>query len=136
MLSETGNVTGALGFFAEERPGCPTQMTDIDTDGVAQLGHAALRQASSAHDAVTRVAWEKQAIKHFREAANERHASSAFNLGFCHAKGLGDLSASETEAAMWYQQAMDGGDVYGAFNMVWVSVSSAHIVSHASEPIA
>ncbi len=95
-------------------------MTDseVEYEAVAQLGHAALRQAWSTQDVGTRIAWERQAIAHFSEAAHAGHSSSAFNLGVCHSKGLGDFPPNETEAVIWYTRAMDGGDVHGAFNLV------------------
>ena len=59
---------------------------------------------------------EAEAVKWYRKAADQGHASAQFNLGLMYAKGEG-VAKDEAEAVKWYRKAADQGHATAQFNL-------------------
>ncbi len=59
---------------------------------------------------------EDEAVKYFREVAEQGNANAQFNLGVCYAKGIG-IGKDEAEAAKWYRKAAELGFAPAQFNL-------------------
>ena len=56
------------------------------------------------------------AYKEFREAAEEGHADSQFNLGLMYEYGIG-VGKNEKEAIVWYQKSAEQGFAFAQYNL-------------------
>ncbi|MGR5554634.1 tetratricopeptide repeat protein, partial [Vibrio alfacsensis] len=59
---------------------------------------------------------DKEAVKWYRKAAEQGHASAQCNLGVMYAKGDGVLE-NDKEAVKWYRKAAEQGDADAQFNL-------------------
>ena len=57
-----------------------------------------------------------EAVKWYRKAADQGHASAQCNLGLCYEYGIG-VTQSYTEAVKWYRKAADQGNMYAQYNL-------------------
>ena len=58
----------------------------------------------------------EEAVKYFRQAAEQGHVTAQLNLGICYEKGQG-VPQNYTEAVAWYHKAAEQGDVNAKYRL-------------------
>ena len=57
-----------------------------------------------------------EAVKFFRQAAEQGHASAQNKLGYCYRKGYG-VPKDDSKAVEWYRKAAEQGNAYAQYNL-------------------
>ena len=75
-----------------------------------------------------------EAVKWYRKAAEQNHASAQCNLGGCYVDGEG-VAKDEVEAVKWYRKAAEQADAVGQFNLGCCYLNGQGVVKDEVEAV-